>query len=132
MPMVQLEHRRREPDATDQAMTGDDLIEHRLKQLEDIAAGTRSTERDVDLLKVQATRLESLIVEIRTEVRERDTHTRASLARLHSRFDDLAADEHREQGAAAARASIWRTVAATIASVTAIAGVVVGVMAVIL
>lgn len=109
-------------------MTDDQLTEHRLKQLEEIVRGARQTEREVDLLKVHTTRLESLMVELRTEVRERDQHTRASLARLHTRFDELAAGEHFEQGAQAARSQMWKTVAGTIAAVTAIGGVALGIV----
>jgi anti-sigma-K factor RskA len=112
------------------SMTDNEVVELRLKQLEEIAAGARSTERDVDLLKVQAARLEALLVELRTEVRGRDDHVSASLARLHDRLDRIVRDEHEERGASRARSQMWRVVAATIAAVAAITGMVVGVVAV--
>lgn len=108
-------------------MTDDQLVEHRLKQLEGLAVGFRQAERRTDLLEVSVSRFETQQAELRAEVRERDEHTRASLARLHSRFDELAADEQREQGASAARTQIWRVVAATIGALAAITGIVVGV-----
>ena len=110
-------------------MTDLELVKHRLDQLEEIGRGARATERDVDLLKVTTARLEALLVELRTEVRGRDDHTQASLARLHERLDAIVRDEHEERGADRARSQMWRVVAATIGAVTAITGVVVAVLA---
>ena len=110
-------------------MTDLELVKHRLDQLEEIGRGARATERDVDLLKVATTRLEALMVELRTEVRQRDDHTQASLARLHERLDAIVRDDHEERGADRARSQMWRVVAATIAAVTAITGAVVAVLA---
>ena len=120
---------RREHHEQQARMTDLELVKHRLDQLEEIAKGARGTERDVDLLKVSTTRLEALLVELRTEVRGRDDHTQASLARLHERLDRIVRDEHEERGADRARSQMWRVVAATIAAVTAITGVVVAVLA---
>lgn len=123
---------RRADDLDAMFMTEDQLVEHRLKQLEQIATGSRQSERRIDLLEIAVSRFETGQVELRTEVRERDAHNTASLARLHQRLDELSADENREQGAKDARTQIWRIVAATIASTAAIVGAVVGVLAVVL
>jgi anti-sigma-K factor RskA len=111
------------------AMTEDQLVAHRLKQLEDLALGFRQAERRVDLLDVGVSRFENELSALRAEVRERDGHTAASLARLHERLDAIVREDHEERGASRARLQIGRTVGATIAAVTAIAAVAVAVVA---
>jgi hypothetical protein len=126
------EYGRRSDDLEPMFMTEDQLVEHRLKQLEQATSGFRNAERRVDLLEIAVSRFETGQAEIRTEAATRDEHTRGSLARLHERLDELAADEHRDQGARAARVQIARIVAATFAAITAIVAAVVGVVALVM
>lgn len=106
-------------------MTGDELIRHRLHELEEwrveSAATVRSTERDVDLLKLESGTIKGLIVELRTEMRERDSHREkemadrderhaTSLDRIHKRLDGMATAESYEKGReAGAQATTMRT-----------------------
>jgi hypothetical protein len=84
------------------AVTGDELVQHRLKQLEDwrvtSAATVRSTERDVDALKLESATVKALLVEHRTETREALEGLKSSLGRLHERMDEISTAEAREKG----------------------------------
>jgi hypothetical protein len=95
------------------SVTGDELVRHRLDELEkwrvDSSATVRSTERAVDMLKIEDATVKSLLVELRTEVRERDEHARASLARLHERLDEITTAESFEKGRAAGEKTAWKT-----------------------
>lgn len=121
-------------------VTGDELLKHRLVQLEDwrieSSATVRSTERDVDLLKLESGTVKGLLVELRTEVRERDEHNRASLARLHSRLDEITTAESfeqgREAGTRAASGKTWKVVGWTVMAVIAFMGVIVATLSLIL
>jgi hypothetical protein len=68
-------------------------LRHRLAQLEEwrveSASTLRSTERRVDIIDIENSTVKGLLVELRTEVRERDEHARTSLARLHERLDEF-------------------------------------------
>lgn len=108
-------------------MTDSELTEHRLKMLEDVALGFRQTERDVDLMKASLARFEAMLVEVKTEATGRSDTLHASLARLHQRFDDLAAEEHREQGAQAERKRLGTRFIAAVGVGTAVGGLLVGV-----
>jgi hypothetical protein len=83
-------------------VTGDELIRHRLVQLEDwrvqSAATVRSVERDVDALKIESATIKGLLIELRTEGRENDKYTRSSLAKLHERLDSITTAESYEDG----------------------------------
>lgn len=114
------------------ALTPDELTEHRLKELEATAVAAHATERAVDHLSLAVGRFEGMLLEVRTEARKNDDHTRGSLAALHRRLDDLAADEQREQGAKAERARFRGWVFAAVGAGTAFAGVVIGVLTLVL
>lgn len=132
-------------------VTGDELLQHRLVQLEEwrveSASTIRSTERDVDLLKLESGTVKGLLVELRTEVRERDEHTRTSLARLHERLDKFgkevndrlaevqAADAHelgREAGEKTGRAETLKLVGWTFMATVGGGGLVVALLTLVL
>jgi hypothetical protein len=83
-------------------VTGDELLRHRLAQLEEwrveSAATLRSTERRVDIIDIENSTVKGLLVELRTEVRERDEHARTSLARLHERLDEFGKEVNGRRG----------------------------------
>jgi hypothetical protein len=133
------------------AVTGDELREHRLRELEEwrveSAATIRSTERDVDLLKLESGTIKGLLVELRTEVRERDEHMRQSLARFHDRLDEGlkgqqdqinafsredAFEQGRDAGAKDSQTKTGKVVAVTLTLVIAFGALVVGVLTLIL
>lgn len=117
-------------------MTSDQLLEHRLKQLEDGMVGARSTERDVDLLKIESATLKGMLVEVQTEMRGNDQHTRASLARIHARLDEITTADARETGREAGEKQgrsdtlklVGWTVMATIGGAAVLVALVVGVL----
>lgn len=121
-------------------MTGDELMRHRLAELEEwrveSSATIRSTERDVDIQKIEAATVKSLLVELRTEVRERDEHTRNSLARLHARLDEVIKDDTRqsgrEEGRAEASVRTSKVVIATVMAVIAFGALIVAVLTLVL
>lgn len=121
-------------------VTGDELIQHRLKQLEEwqieSAATVRSTERDVDILKIESATVKGLLIELRTESRDEAAHMRASLSRLHERLDSIttaeAREEGRELGEKSAWSRTWKVVGATLTLAIAFGGLVVGVLTVVL
>lgn len=121
-------------------VTGDELLRHRLVQLEEwrveSSSAVRSTERDVDTLKIESATVKSLLVELRTEVRERDEHARASLARLHGRLDEITTAESYEKGRDAgtrdASGKTWKVVGWTVMAVIAFMAVVVATLSLIL
>jgi hypothetical protein len=108
-------------------LTQSELTEHRLKMLEQQAEGSRQVERDVDLLKATMARFEALLVEVKTEASSRSDQLHTSLSRLHQRFDDLAKEEHIEQGAKAERQRLGRVMVLCVTAGTAVGGVLVGV-----
>lgn len=122
------------------AVTGDELLKHRLEQLEEwrvqSSATLRATERRVDVVDIEASTVKGLLVELRTEVRERDEHARNSLARLHSRLDEITTAESFEKGREAGRSSAstrtWKVVAATATLVIAFGGLVVALLTLVL
>lgn len=117
-------------------VTGPELLEHRLKELEawrqESAATVQSTVRAVDLLQIESATVKSLLVELRTEGRERDDRTTASLARLHERLDEVirtdARESGREQGRSEASTRTWKVVAFTVTATLALGGLAVGVL----
>lgn len=111
------------------------------------AATIRSTERDVDLLKLESGTIKGLLVELRTEVRERDEHMRQSLARFHDRLDEGlkgqqdqinafsredAFEQGRDAGAKDSQTKTGKVVAVTLTLVIAFGALVVGVLTLIL
>lgn len=113
-------------------MTDEQLTDLRLTRLEEQATGSRQMERDVDRLKIELPRLENSLKEFRGEATVRHEQLHASLTRLHKRLDDLAAEEHREQGAKAERARLGKWMIAAVSAGTAMAGVIVGIVALLL
>lgn len=117
-------------------MTGDELIRHRLKQLEDwrveSAATVHSTERDVDLLKLESATVKALLVEHRTETRAALESISASMARFHERLDSIttaeAQQQGREQGAKEATIRTGKIIVATLTVSIAFAGLVVALL----
>jgi hypothetical protein len=117
-------------------MTGDELLRHRLAELEEwrveSSATIRATERDVDIQKIEAATVKGLLIELRTECRERDEYYRSSLARLHERLDDVIRDDTREQGREQGRAEAstrtWKVIASTVMAVIAFGALVVAVL----
>lgn len=105
------------------------LTEHRLKQLEAVARGARHVERQVDLLNVSVQALQGTLAEQKAESGARDEQLHSSLARLHARLDQLAADENREQGAKDERDRLGRWLIAAVGASAAISSVVVTVAA---
>jgi hypothetical protein len=121
-------------------VTGDELIRHRLVQLEEwrvqSAATVRSVERDVDALKIESATVKGLLIELRTESRENDKHARDSLARLHERLDSITTAESyedgRKDGASSERARTWKVVGVTLTLAVAGGGLIVAVLTLIL
>jgi hypothetical protein len=121
-------------------VTGDELIRHRLAQLEEwrveSAATVRSTERDVDALKIESATIKGLLIELRTEGRENDKHTRDSLARLHERLDNITTAESyedgRKDGASSERARTRRMFIVSMTMAVALGGLIVAVLTLIL
>lgn len=117
-------------------VTGEELIQHRLSQLEEwrveSAATVRSTERDVDALKIEGATVKGLLIELRTEVRDNDQHTRGSLARLHERLDSITTAESfedgRQAGVADASQRTWKVIAWSVATTITAGLLVVGVL----
>jgi hypothetical protein len=108
------------------------LTEHRLAALEQTATGARQVERDTDHLKIVVSHIETTIAEFKAEVRERDEHTRSSLARLHERLDELVTDDARADGVRTARAQTWKILGFATASSAGITSAIVGLLALIL
>jgi septal ring factor EnvC (AmiA/AmiB activator) len=95
-------------------VTNDELIKHRLHELEEFATGWREAERRVDTLVMSVAAVEKTVSKI-----EQVLETNAkSMARLHERLDDAlkqqAAAEARELGRSEARTKTWKVVAWTI------------------
>lgn len=92
------------------AVTSDDLIRHRLHELEQFATGARQTERDVDTIKLALTDFDRRLTMIQTAMEKNDGRITASLARLHERLDEAmteaAREEGREEGRVQARAEV--------------------------
>lgn len=129
------------------SVTGDDLTEYRLQELEKVATGARQVERDVDTLKLVTANIENTLTEFKAEVRARDEHTQASLARLHERLDQSiqaqqerlneistgeAREEGRKAGAKDAQMRTGKVVAVTLTLVIAFGALVVGTLTLIL
>lgn len=123
------------------AVTGDELMRHRLHELEEwrveSSATVRSTERDVDLLKLESGTVKGLLVELRAEMRERDKTMQQSMARFHERLDKGLKDQQeqinafsredaREAGRHAASRATWKVVFATASVLIAFGALVVG------
>lgn len=134
-----------------QPVTGDELLRHRLHELEEwrveSAATVRSTERDVDLLKLEGGTVKGLLVELRTEMRERDSAMQKSVARFHERLDEglksqqeqinaFAREDAREEGRQAgmqdSRVKTGTIVFRTLTVAVAFSAVVVGLLTLIL
>jgi superfamily II RNA helicase len=104
-------------------VTNDELIKHRLHELEEFAVGQRQTERDVDTIKLALTDFDRRLTQIQTAMEKNDDRISASLSRLHERLDeamtDHARDEAREEGRQQAHTSTWKVVAYTITTMIA-------------
>lgn len=79
-------------------VTNDELIKHRLKELEEFAVGAREMERRVDTLSLQLGALEKAAVEFQNEMRLSGEATRKSLGKLHDRLDAMLTQQAREEG----------------------------------
>lgn len=84
--------------SANQPVTSDELIRHRLKELEDLATGWRAAERRVDGLVLQLAAVEKTATSIETEVRALAQKTDGSLSRLHQRLDETLREQAREEG----------------------------------
>lgn len=121
-------------------VTGDELIQHRLAQLEewrvDSSSTVRSTERDVDLLKLESATVKSLLVEHRTETRSSLDALATSLARIHERLDHIttaeAREEGREMGEKSGRSDTLKLIGWTVGATLAFGGFVVGLLTLVL
>jgi hypothetical protein len=121
-------------------VTGDELIRHRLHQLEEwrveSSATVQSTARAVDIQKIESATVKGLLIELRTEVRDRDEHTRNSLARLHERLDEITTAESfekgREAGTRDSSSKTWKVIGWTVMAVIAFMAVVVATLSLIL
>lgn len=121
-------------------MTGDELVQHRLVQLEEwrveASSTVRSAERDLDLLKLESATVKSLLVEHRTETRQTLDALSTSLMRIHERLDSITTAESfekgREAGTAAAQTRTWKVVAATLTIAIAFGALVVGILTLVL
>lgn len=115
-----------------QPVTNDQLIQHRLKVLEEIGVGARETERRVDGLALTLAQVEKTVTETQTEMRTRDERTHASLARLHARLDEVVQADAREAGREAGRheaqTRTWKVVAYSVTATIALGGLAVGVL----
>lgn len=118
------------------AVTEDALTKHRLEQLETMATGWREAERRVDALGLSIAAVEKTTTETQVEMRERDAHTRNSLARLHARLDELttadAREAGRDEGKAAGRVETLKMVGWSVMATIATSGVVVALLALVL
>jgi hypothetical protein len=101
-----------------------------------ISRTVRSTERDVDMLKIESATVKGLLIELRTEVRGNDEHQRKTLARLHERLDAITTAESFEEGRTAGEKSAWsrtwKVVLATLTLAIAFGALVVGVLTLVL
>jgi hypothetical protein len=117
-------------------VTNDELIKHRLKELEDFATGARQTERSVDALNLAIAGLEGSITKLATVVEKNDEHTRTSLARLHERLDKITTAESfekgREAGTRDSSSKTWKVIGWTVMAVIAFMAVVVATLSLIL
>lgn len=105
------------------------LVDHRLRSLEDGLQSARQAERDTDHLKIELAHTNEVLTEFKAEVRERDKNTQASLARLHQRFDELSTADAREDGARTARIQMWKTIWVAAASSAGVASAIVALLA---
>lgn len=113
-------------------VTNDELIKHRLKELEDFATGARQTERAVDGLNLAIAALEGSVTKLSTVMEKNDDHTRASLARLHERLDEITTAESfekgREAGTIAASTRTWKVIAFSITATLMALGIIVALL----
>jgi transposase len=101
----------------------------------------------VDIIDIENSTVKGLLVELRTEVRERDEHARTSLARLHERLDEFgkevnerladvqaadALETGREQGRQMAQTMTWKVAAYSVTATIALGGLAVGVLQLVL
>lgn len=121
---------------THHVVTEDALTRHRLEELEKMAVGWREAERRVDALGLSIAAVEKTTTEIQVEMRERDEHTRGSLARLHARLDVITTAEAREagrdEGKTAGRVETLKLVGFTVMATIGASGVVVALLALVL
>lgn len=87
-------------------MTNDELIKHRLHELEQFATGARQIERDVDTLKITTGAMEKTLTEIKTEVRSLSSSVGGLYKRLDEALREQAREEGREEGRVLARAEV--------------------------
>ena len=103
-------------------MTQDALTQHRLKELEELAAGWRTAERRVDALGLSIAAVEKSVTAIETSL-ERNA---LSMARLHERLDmaltAIAEAQAREEGRNQAQAKTWKVIAWTVMAMIAFMG----------
>jgi len=91
-------------------VTNDELIKHRLRELEEFATGWREAERRVDTLVMSVAAVEKSVSKIETVL---ETNAK-SVARLHERLDEAltrqAESEARERGRAEAATKTWKVI----------------------
>lgn len=120
------------PPSHPEPVTEDALTRHRLEELEKMAIGWREAERRVDALGLAIAAVEKTTTQIASESRSRDERTHASLARLHTRLDEITTAESfekgREAGELSARSRTWKIVAATLTIAIAFGALMVGVL----
>lgn len=94
-------------------VTDDALIQHRLRELEELAAGWHSAERRVDTLGLSIAAVEKSVTSIADSLEK----NAAAMSRLHERLDSAltqqAAAQAREQGRAEAQTKTWKVIAWT-------------------
>jgi hypothetical protein len=126
------------------------LLEHRVKALEESTVNARQVERDVDHLKLLATHIESSLARFEAATRERDEHHGRSLERLHERVDEalqavrdeqqatraevveLKTAKAREDGARDERRRMWTSVPVLASATVALGAFVVALLTLIL
>lgn len=106
-------------------VSADELIQHRLKTLEDIGVGARETERRVDVLTLSFTNVERDIADIAAAVKA-----------LHQRLDEITRDESfekgREAGTKASFGKTWKVIGYTVTATLMALGVAVATLNLIL
>lgn len=117
-------------------MTSDEATRLRLERLEErqdeLAVSGRQAERDVDRLKIELPRLEAALEKLGAEASTRHGELHRSLVRLHQRFDEVAADEHRAEGARSERNRLGKWIVVAVSAASAVTGAIVGVLELVL
>lgn len=124
-------------------MTDDQLTDLRLERLEELQPVVRSTERDVDLLKLEQGTLKGMLAKLDGAMVERDAHVRVSITAVHRRLDQFhellrevvkadAREEGRAAGEKAGRTDTLKIVGWTVMATIGGSGLVVGLLQLVL